>query len=406
MMKASKHSPRALLCSVLLSIPLLGQAETVNWASWLTGQISKHPEVLAATEQAAARKEDAEASEQPLYNPELSVGADRTGSENNFEAGLSQTIDWSDQQGALKEKAKLIRLSAQAGLSEAVLTQTSESLFALVEWRATTLFEEIAESQQQRLDALLDQVEQRQQAGDLGRADAELLFLNLSRQLSEVAQAKAAVDRAETQVRERLPDWRPQDGGIPEYIWSALESQIGEADLLAHPSIAAARAKWQVLKSEAEVARRKATASPTVGLSGGRDGGENVVGLTFSIPLNVRNNYSAEIRAANRRALEAEARFQALYRKQQYDLAGARASWKRYDKQLRRWKELSQGRVQRSADLLEKQWQVGDLSTSEYLQALGQRAESLKTGIELEKLAQLGLIELLSQSGELITPFQ
>ena len=137
-----------------------------------------------------------------------------------------------------------------------------------------------------------------------------------------------------------------------------------------------------------------------------RDGGENLVGLTFSIPLNVRNNYSAETRAANRRALEAEARFQALYRKRQYDLAGARASWKRYDKQLRRWKELSQGRVQRSADLLEKQWQVGDLSTSEYLQALGQRAESLKTGIELEKQAQLGLIELLSQSGELITLFQ
>ncbi|MEC7294623.1 MAG: TolC family protein, partial [Pseudomonadota bacterium] len=114
-------------------------------------------------------------------------------------------------------------------------------MFALVEWRATTLFEEIAESQQQRLDALLDQVEQRQQAGDLGRADAELLFLNLSRQLSEVAQAKAAVDRAETQVQERLPDWRPQDGGIPEYIWPALESQIGEADLLSHPSIAVAR---------------------------------------------------------------------------------------------------------------------------------------------------------------------
>ncbi len=279
-------------------------------------------------------------------------------------------------------------------------------MFALVEWRATTLFEEIAESQQQRLDALLDQVEQRQQAGDLGRADAELLFLNLSRQLSEVAQAKAAVDRAETQVQERLPDWRPQDGGIPEYIWPALESQIGEADLLSHPSIAVARAEWQVLKSEAEVARRKATASPTVGLSGGRDGGENLVGLTFSIPLNVRNNYSAEIQAANRRALEAEARFQALYRKQQYGLAGARAAWKQYDTQLSRWTELSQGRVQRSADLLEKQWQVGDLSTSEYLQALGQRAESLKTGIELEKQAQLGLIELLSQSGELITLFQ
>ena len=405
-MKASKHSPRALLCSVLLSIPLFGQAETVNWTNWLTGQISKHPDVMAATEQAAARNQDAEASEQPLYNPELSVGADRTGSENNFEAGLSQTIDWSDQQGALKDKAKLIRLSAEADLNEAVLAQTSESLFALVEWRAATRAEEIAESQQHRLNALLEQVEQRQQAGDLGSTDAELLFLSLSQQLSELAQAKAAVDRAETQVRERLPDWRPQDGGIPGHIWPALASRVDNDNLLDHPSIAAARARWQVLRSEAEVVSRRATASPTVGLSGGRDGGENLVGLTFSIPLNVRNNYSAETRAANRRALEAEARFQALYRKQQYDLAGARAAWKRYDTQLSRWTELSQGRVQRSADLLEKQWQVGDLSTSEYLQALGQRAESLKTGIELEKQAQLGLIELLSQSGELITLFQ
>ena len=161
-----------------------------------------------------------------------------------------------------------------------------------------------------------------------------------------------------------------------------------------------------MLRSEAEVARRRAAASPTVGLSGGRDGGENLVGLTFSIPLNVRNNYRAEIRAANRRSLEAEARFQALYRKQQYDLAGARAAWKRYDTQLSRWTKLSQGRVQRSADLLGKQWQVGDLSTSEYLQALGQRAESLQTGIELEKQAQLGLIELLRRSGELVAPFQ
>lgn len=405
-MKANKHSPRAFLCSILLCTPLFAQAETANWANWFSGQISKHPDVLAATEQSAARKADAEASEQPLYNPELSVGANRTGSENNFEAGFSQTIDWSDQQGALKEKGKLIRLSAQAALSEAVLAQTSESLLALVEWRASKLDEEIAESQRQRLNALLDLVEQRQQAGDLGRADAELLFLSLSQQLSEVTQAKAVVDQAEARVRELLSDWGPRNGGIPESFWAELESEVGDTDLLAHPAIASARAQWQVLRAEAEVARRRATASPTVGLNGGRDGGENVVGLTFSIPLNVRNNYSAETRAANRRALEAEARFQALYRKQQYELAGDRAAWKRYDQQLNRWKELSRGRVERSADLLEQQWRLGDISTSEYLLALGQRGESLKTGIELEKRAQLGLIELLRQSGELATPFR
>jgi len=405
-MKASKRSPRALLCSVLLFIPLVGHAQAVNWANWLSDQIAKHPDVQAATEQSAAWNADAEASEQPLYNPELTVGADRTGSESNFEAGLSQTIDWSDQQGALKEKAKLIRLYAQVSLNEAFLAQTYKSVFALVEWRSTKHAAEIAESQQRRLNAMLDQVERRQQAGDLGGADAELLFLSLSSQLSEVAQAKAAVEQAEARLRELLPDWRQKLGGIPGDIWLALEARVDNADLLEHPAVVAARIKWQVLQSEAEVVKRKAAASPTIGLNGGRDSGENMVGLTFSIPLNVRNDYSAEIRAANRRALEAEARFKALYRKQQYDLAGARAAWIRYDKQLRRWKELSRGRVQRSADLLETQWQSGDLSTSEYLQALGQRAESLKTGIELEKQAQLALIEILRQSGELITPFR
>ena len=348
-MKASKHSPRALLCSVLLSIPLFGQAETVNWTNWLTGQISKHPDVMA-TEQAAARM-DAEASEQLLYNPELSVGADRTGSENNFEAGLSQTIDWSDQQGALKDKAKLIRLSAEADLNEAVLAQTSESLFALVEWRAATRAEEIAESQQHRLDALLEQVEQRQQAGDLGSTDAELLFLSLSQQLSELAQAKAAVDRAETQVRERLPDWRPQDGGIPGHIWPALASRVDNDNLLDHPSIAAARARWQVLRSEAEVVSRRAAASPTVGLSGGRDGGENLVGLTFSIPLNVRNNYRAEP-GCQPTIIRGRGSVSGTYRKrsmiwQAPELPGSDTT---PNSPMDR---TSQGRVQRSADLLE-----------------------------------------------------
>ncbi|WP_148863331.1 TolC family protein [Marinobacter fonticola] len=405
-MNIYRHSVRVLLCMALLAVPLLGYTETRIWANWLSTQVSKHPDVQAAREQSAATQADAEASEQPLYNPELSVGADRTGSEENFDVGLSQTIDWSDQRGALEEKASAMRISAQADLSETILEQVSESLGALVQWRASKLVAEIAETQQKRLDALLKLVEQRQQAGDLGRVDAELLFLSLSQQLSEVAQAKATVDQAEVRVKELLPDWVSGSEGIPEHVWPKLETRADDADLLLHPSIAAARAKWQVLKSEAEVASRRATASPTVGLNGGRDGGENVVGLTFSIPLNIRNNYSAETRAANRRALEAEARFKALFRKQQYELAGARAAWKRYDEQLSRWNELSQGRVKRSADLLEQQWRVGDISTSEYLQALGQRAESLKTGIELERQAQLSFIALLRQSGELTFLFQ
>jgi cobalt-zinc-cadmium efflux system outer membrane protein len=127
------------------------------------------------------------------------------------------------------------------------------------------------------------------------------------------------------------------------------------------------------------------------------------VGLNFSIPLNVRNNFSAETRAASRAALEAEARFQAVYRKQRFDWQASQAAWQRFDQQYRRWQALVQGRVGRSAELLERLWRSGDLSTTDYLLALNQRAESLLAGIELEKQARLTLTDVLQQSGRLAT---
>jgi hypothetical protein len=64
---------------------------------------------------------------------------------------------------------------------------------------------------------------------------------------------------------------------------------------------------------------------------------------------------------------------------------------------------LVQGRVGRSAELLERLWRSGDLSTTDYLLALNQRAESLLAGIELEKQARLTLTDVLQQSGRLAT---
>ena len=148
--------------------------------------------------------------------------------------------------------------------------------------------------------------------------------------------------------------------------------------------------------------RRSARAEPTVGLNAGRDEGESVVGLTFSIPLNVRNNFRFETRTAERAALEAEARFQAVYRKQRFDWQAAYAAWQRYEQQYRRWQDVVRGRVENSAELLERQWRSGDLSTTDYLLALNQRAESLRSGIELATQTRLALTEVLQQSGRLM----
>jgi hypothetical protein len=158
-----------------------------------------------------------------------------------------------------------------------------------------------------------------------------------------------------------------------------------------------------VFNEEAEAVRLAVKADPTFGVNAGRDGGDNLIGLTFSIPLNVRNNFSAEKRAANSAALEHEARFQAIYRKQRFNWQAAKTTWSRYQEQYRLWQTTVQGRVNNSAGLLERQWQSGDLSTTNYLQALNQRAVSLQAGIHLEKQTKLALTDMLLQSGKLIT---
>lgn len=392
---------RALLGACVFFLPMLAYAETSSWSAWLASQIQLHPEVLAAREQLLGSNASADAAEQLLYNPELSTDLERNGEEDNYRVGVQQTIDWWDRRGARRQQAGFMRSAAEALYQQQVLDKTAEALAALVEWHADNRAAAIAQAQQQQLNTLLELVEKRQRAGDLGSIDAELTFLSLSQQLAQVAEVEAALQKAESRVRELLPQWTTERGGIPEDFWPSQPDSTSDQELLRHPAVASAQARWRSLKEEAEVTRRAARAEPTVGLNAGRDGGESVAGLTLSIPLNIRNNFSAETRAAERTALEAEARFQAIYRKQRFDWQAAQAAWQRFEQQYRRWQELVQGRIENSADLLERQWRSGDLSTTDYLLALNQRAESLLAGIELEKQTRLALTEALLQSGRL-----
>jgi hypothetical protein len=168
--------------------------------------------------------------------------------------------------------------------------------------------------------------------------------------------------------------------------------------LVVHPFVAAARAEWQAVAA-AEAGRRRERAEPTLGINTGQDSGENAVGLSLSIPLHMRNDYSAETRAARQAALEAEARYQSRLRSQRYVWQAAFDSWQQFDRYYRRWQEVMLGRVERSAFLLERQWRRGDLSTTDYLLALNQRAEGLMAGIRLALNTRRARIDALLQAG-------
>lgn len=394
----------AVLC-VSMSLAILINIQSVNAqttsTSWLSMQINKHPDIIAAKEEMNAVFSIAEGYKQPLYNPELETGYEREGDANNYSIGFNQTIDWWDKRETKEQQANFSLTQASKHFDFVVQEKTAQALQALVTWQAAKKQAVIAQEQEKQLETLLDIVKDRQKAGDLGQVDAELTFLSLSQMLNVTAKVQVQLKQAEAQTKELLRDWTPDKEVIPAQGLTITNYQLSPQWLEQHPLVLTAKAQWKITRSEAQLALLETKADPTIGINAGKNDRENVLGVTFSMPLNIRNNYSAQARAANQQAIAAEANFRSVMRKQRFAIQSSTDTLITYQKNYQRWQQLMDGRGKRSGDLLQKQWQSGDVSTTEYLLALQQRAEGLSAGIELQSQFQLSQIDWLLQVGQI-----
>lgn len=391
------------ICTLYLPGVLCAATSDSSWGFWLENQIEQHPEVLAAKEKMNAVISMAEGRERPLYNPEIETEYEREGENNNYRIGVNQTIDLWDKRTSREQQASFTKTAAQHVFTLVLQQKKAEALQALIAWQAASQQAELAQKQESQMDTLLNLVKERQLAGDLGQLDAELTYFSLSQRLKETAQTQAALRKTEMRLRELLPDWSPVMAQIPEDFWSARTIKQTPANQWQdkYPAVVAAKAEWQALQQAAELARRQAKADPTLGINAGESGEESVVGLTFSIPLHFRNNFSSEIQAASQEAASAKAQYRATRRKQHFAIAAAQAILQEYEQRFERWQNLMQGRGERSGQLLEKQWRSGDMSTTEYLLAMQQRSEGLIAGIELRTLFHSARTDWLLQTGQL-----
>jgi len=391
------------LISLLFSSGVFAAIPDAVWSNWFVTQIEQHPDVIAAKENMNSVFSLAENLERPLYNPELETEYEREEGSNNYMIGFSQTIDWWDKRSVRTQQATFRRTAAKQDFQVAKQQTITEALEAIIQWQGASRRAKLAIEQEAQLGTLLSLLESRQRSGDLGQVDAELAYLGLSRRLNETAQAQTQLKRADAQLRELLPDWSPELAQIPNKIWTGSQMTRNDRWVDEHPAVLAARSEWEILQQSAELARRDAKTDPTFGINAGQSTEGDVAALTLTIPLNVRNNFSTVVRAVAQEALSAEARYRATRRKQQAAIDTAQSAMQAYQRQYDRWTSLIEGRGERSGILLEKQWAGGDLSTTEYLLALQQRAEGLLAGIELSTEFQLTRIDWLFQTGQINT---
>ncbi|WP_231731632.1 TolC family protein [Colwellia sp. TT2012] len=202
--------------SASLSVSCFAFTNTTLSSGWLDRQINKHPDIVSARELMNAEFSKAQGSKLPLYNPVLSTGYEREGEGNNFNIGISQTIDLWDKQAVNAAIDDKILTAASKEFTYAVAQKKAQALKALINWQLATDKSVLTFEQEQQLEILLNIVTKRLKVGDLGQVDAELTFLNLSQVLNKTAKIQAQLSQDQAEVNELLPDWRPNTQVYPE----------------------------------------------------------------------------------------------------------------------------------------------------------------------------------------------
>jgi cobalt-zinc-cadmium efflux system outer membrane protein len=366
----------------------------------------RYPGQRVAEARLAASKARRDAAAQPLYNPELVFARDDEGTDTTTTAGASLTLD-------LSGKRRTRRDAADARVDQSVADARLRRRDFVRQWFAGW---SALQSAQQRvvvgerrlaLTRRFAEIGGKQfAAGDISGAERDLAQLahdeaqaQQATLVAERAQAEAAFRSIGGDVRVLASLALPSDG-LP-----SPDAAVGDADVEGLPEWQVADAAARAADREIAVARRNRIPDPTVGFNAGRirmgGASDNVFGVSLSIPLFVRNSYRAEVVAANAEADAANAERQRIAA----ELAAERQrSIDSYTSALAAWKQWRLSRatdVERRAELLERTWREGEISTSEYLLQLKQSLDTALAGAELEARLWQTYTDYLAATGRI-----
>lgn len=294
------HWRFALIASGVLWSSFAIAAPTESLASAVRAAWAAHPAARATGQTLAAARARAEASARPLYNPEVELAVDDEGDERTTTAGLALTLDLSG-----KRDARAAAGDAERGLVEAE-AWARRSNFArtwLHAWADRLAAQRRLELGAQRVGLVqrfADLADRQLAVGDISTLERDLALLARDETRAEQATLladAASADEALRAVGGQMPE-------LPVTMVSDVPPPLSDTPdrLDAVPEQRVALAQSMRAARFVTVAERDRHPDPTLSLRGGQvDIGsvsDNVVGLSISVPLFVRNGYRAEAAAA------------------------------------------------------------------------------------------------------------
>jgi cobalt-zinc-cadmium efflux system outer membrane protein len=362
-----------------------------------------HPSFRATEAQLTAARARLDAAGQPLYNPEVELASDDEGPDRTTTAGLNLTLDLSGKRRVRRDAAaaRVDQATAEARLRRRNFAQQWFAGWA--DLRSATERVATGERRLALMTRFAELAQKQFAADDISGLERDLA--QLARDEAQAEQSQLLADQAEARARFRTLN------GSPELPATALPTSA-----LPPPQAEGARIEelpdWQVAQAaaaaaerEVTVARRNRIADPTLGLRGGRvDYGnvsDNVVGVSISVPLFVRNSYRAEVVAAQADADVAAADVERVRNELEADRQRAIDSYAATQMTWTRWQASRGTDVERRTTSLERLWREGELSTADYLQQLKQTLDTQLAGAELEARLWRSYTDYLAATGQL-----
>ena len=375
---------------------------------WLVTNVNNHPSVLAVQASVDASAYRLVAADKAIYNPELELDAETAETDSAY-IGISQSIDWGDTRGARTAMASSEKAAVQFEYESVRRGIAVELLAGLSEYHTTAALKQLSQQASTLLKRFSDVASQRFEAGDLSQVEVDLASLSYA----EVRFRRANAITSNAKARQNLialtgktdQSWPDIGVSLPDPSSKKLDTEAVVRELpemrQVTSMVAAAQAKIKLRTGEA-------AADPTFSIRAGKEEEEGLFGLTFSVPLQIRNNFRAEIDVANAEMIEAEREAIDIYRKLKSRLEAARVAYELSREAWLAWESTGEGSLKHHIELLERLWNAGELSTTDYLVQLTQALETRASAIEQrgqmwtnwsEWLVATGQIESWLQTG-------
>lgn len=390
---------RLLFGCLLLGITASASASDISPALQQLMQdfLERHPAAQTARADLERAEAEARAAGQPLYNPEIEFDYEDAADVTKT-VGLAQTFDWSGKRRARNSAAQDNIRAAYATLSVTRQDMLGELLGELSQLLTTADGARLAARRVTLLGEFLQLAEQRFAAGDVSQTDVDLARLALSE--AQMQAAAASADATATEARLNALVETPASGWpVLPVLPGTLKHYDAAALLQQHPALQQLRAEAAAARASVNIASRDRRPDPTIALRGGKEDNDDLIGVTVSIPLYLRNTFRAELDAANAEAISAEQRYQNTLRRAGSAMQAASQRYQVTRSALGYWEQTGLSSLQGRLETLQRLWQSGEIGTTDYLVQLQQTLDTRISAVELRRATWDAWLAWLQASG-------